>query len=49
VIATALAIPAPFMDAPAWVVVLLAAALLLSVVGIRLTAPALRRRTPGPA
>jgi hypothetical protein len=43
VLDSALGIPAFFLDAPAWVVVLIAAMLVLTVVGVVLVAPDLRR------
>jgi hypothetical protein len=43
VVDSALGIPAFFLDAPAWVVVLIAAMLVLTVVGVVLVAPDLRR------
>jgi hypothetical protein len=44
VVSAALGIPAFFLDAPVWVDVLVALGLVLSVAGIWLTVPALRRR-----
>jgi hypothetical protein len=43
VLDSALGIPAFFLDAPAWVVVLIAAMLVLTIVGVVLVAPDLRR------
>jgi hypothetical protein len=43
VVSAALGIPAFFLDAPVWVDVLVVIGLILSVAGIWLTAPALRR------
>jgi hypothetical protein len=47
VIDAALGIPAFFLDAPAWVLTVIAAMLVLTIVGIWLTAPALRRASHG--
>jgi hypothetical protein len=47
VIAVALGIPAYFLDAPGWVVAVITAMIVLSVAGIWLTAPRLRRPKPG--
>jgi hypothetical protein len=46
VLDSALGIPAFFLDAPAWVVVLIAAMLVLTVVAFVLVAPDLRRGKP---
>jgi hypothetical protein len=46
VLDSALGIPAFFLGAPAWVVALIATMLVLTVVGLALVAPALRRGTP---
>jgi hypothetical protein len=43
IVATALGVPAWFLGAPAFVDILVAVALVLSVAGVWLTAPALRR------
>ena len=43
VVATFLGIPAFFLDAPVWVVVLVVISIVLSVAGVWLTLPALRR------
>jgi hypothetical protein len=46
VLDSALGIPAFFLGAPAWAVVLIATMLVLTIVGIALVAPALRGGTP---
>lgn len=46
IVDSALGIPAFFLDAPGWVLALITAMLVLTIAGVVLVAPALRRGTP---